>query len=184
VSDSRSQFPGDYENVVLTPLEKSSRDLLFSTFREKKRRGKKRKEKKNYASHYAARAPRVAALTRLAVDSRNSLPFSASFAVDFIRHCETRCNAVGCPFSLSLSLPPSLCFCFFYSAHQARSRAPMQTRKLDRIPGIIRYLKRKVPTANDQFYITGTAKLSKKRLFANIRAFPNARVILSVTRTG
>lgn len=65
------------------------------------------------------------------LDSRNSLPFSASFAVDFIRHCETRCNAAGCPFSLSLSLSA-----FFYSAHRL-DREPMQTRKLDRILGII-----------------------------------------------
>lgn len=52
----------------------------------------------------------------------------ASFAVDFIRHCETRCNAAGCPFSLSL-FPFSLLslsflslsflsFCFFYSVHR------------------------------------------------------------------
>lgn len=69
------------------------------------------------------------------LDSRNSLPFSTSFAVDFIRHCETQCNAAGCPFCLSLShffFP----FMLFYSAYRL-DRAPMQTRKLDRILGII-----------------------------------------------
>jgi len=78
------------------------------------------------------RASKRVDLTRR-LDSRNSLPFSASFAVDFIRHCETRCNAVGCPFSLSLSLSLHA----FFTAPTDSICVSMQTRKLDRILGII-----------------------------------------------
>jgi hypothetical protein len=134
---------------------------------KKKGRKKKRKEEKLCLPLRGPCASSRVDLARRRL-ARNSLPFSASFAVDFIRHCETRCNAVGCLFSLSLSLslspslPLSLSASLSFIACTKLDRAPMQTRKLDRIPGIIRYLKRKVPRRTIQSFIShGKAAMVK-----------------------
>lgn len=99
-----------------------------------------------------------------------AIPFhsGASFAVDFIRHCERRCNAVGCPFSFSFFL----FFCFFYNVHRL-DRASMQMRKLDWIPGTI--------TSNRK-YPTGSRLVLYRKYIAYFRAKSGTSVFNCINR--
>lgn len=89
---------------------------------------------KKYPPYYAVCALRNA-LTWLAVSTRairfHSVPHSPLILYSIAKRDVTPLGARSLSFSLFLSLSA-----FFYSAHRL-DRAPMQTRKLDRILGII-----------------------------------------------